>query len=253
MRENRLRKVWREGRTAVNGWLQVPSSFSAEVMAHAGWDSLTIDMQHGPLDYGSLVPMLQAISTTDTVPVVRVLWNDPGLIMRVLDAGCYAVICPMINTREEAEAFVGACRYPPEGYRSFGPYRATLYGGQDYTDHANEAVVTMAMIETQQALDNLDQILAVEGLDAVFVGPSDLGQSLGHGPGTDRGEPEVVEAIESVRTAAREHGLVAGIFTGSPEYASRMAGRGFQFVTISSDVRLMASAAAGAIAAFESE
>ena len=253
MRENRLREVWREGRTAVSGWLQVPSSFSAEVMAHAGWDSLTIDMQHGPVDYGSLVPMLQAISTTDTVPVVRVLWNDPGLIMRVLDAGCYAVICPMINTREEAEAFVGACRYPPEGYRSFGPYRATLYGGQDYTDHANEAVVTMAMIETQQALDNLDQILAVEGLDAVFIGPSDLGQSLGHGPGMDRGEPEVVEAIESVLTAAREHGLVAGIFTGTPEYASRMAGKGFQFVTISSDVRLMASAAAGAIAAFESE
>lgn len=253
MRENRLREVWREGRTAVNGWLQVPSSFSAEVMAHAGWDSLTIDMQHGPVDYGSLVPMLQAISTTDTVPVVRVLWNDPGLIMRVLDAGCYAVICPMINTREEAEAFVGACRYPPEGYRSFGPYRATLYGGQDYTDHANEAVVTMAMIETQQALDNLDQILAVEGLDAVFIGPSDLGQSLGHGPGMDRGEPEVVEAIEMVLTAAREHGLVAGIFTGSPEYASRMAGKGFQFVTISSDVRLMASAAAGAIAAFDSE
>ncbi len=253
MRENRLRKIWQEGRTAVNGWLQVPSPFSAEVMAHAGWDSLTIDMQHGPVDYKSLVSMLQAISTTETVPVVRVLWNDPGLIMRVLDAGCYAVICPMINTREEAEAFVGACRYPPEGYRSFGPFRATLYGGQDYTDHANETVVTMAMIETQQALENLEQILAVEGLDAVFVGPPDLGQNLGHGPGTDRSERAVVEAIESVLTAAREHGLVAGIFTGSPEYASRMAAKGFQFVTVSSDVRLMASAAAGAIAAFESE
>ena len=98
VRENRLRKIWQEGGTAVNGWLHVPSSFSAEVMAHAGWDSLTIDMQHGPVDYGRLVPMLQAISTTDTVPVVRVPWNDPGLIMRVLDAGCYAVICPMINT-----------------------------------------------------------------------------------------------------------------------------------------------------------
>jgi 4-hydroxy-2-oxoheptanedioate aldolase len=253
MRENRLRKIWQEGRTVVNGWLHVPSPFSAEVMAHAGWDSLTIDMQHGPVDYKSLVSMLQAISTTETVPIVRVPWNDPGLIMRVLDAGCYAVICPMINTSEEAEAFVGACRYPPEGYRSYGPYRATLYGGQDYTDHANETVVTMAMIETRQALDNLDQILTVEGLDAVFVGPSDLGQSLGYGPGTDRDEPEVVEAIDRVLSAARERGLAAGIFTGSPEYASRMAGKGFQFVTISSDVRLMASAAAGAIAAFESE
>jgi 4-hydroxy-2-oxoheptanedioate aldolase len=185
--------------------------------------------------------------------VVRVPWNDPGLIMRVLDAGCYAVICPMINTREEAEAFVGACRYPPEGYRSYGPYRAILYGGQDYTDHANETIVTMAMIETHEALENLQQILSVPGLDAVFVGPSDLGQSLGHGPGMDREEPEVVEAIDSVLAAARDGGLAAGIFTGSSEYASHMALKGFQFVTISSDVRLMASAAAGAIAAFESE
>jgi len=171
----------------------------------------------------------------------------------VLDAGCYAVICPMINTREEAEAFVGACRYPPEGYRSYGPYRATLYGGEDYTDHANETVVTMAMIETQGALDNLEEILSVQGLDAIFVGPSDLGQSLGHGPGMDRGEPEVVEAIERILAAGREHGLTTGIFTGSPEYASRMAQKGFQFVTISSDARLMASAAAGVIAALKGE
>ena len=253
MRENRLRKIWREGGTVVNGWLHVPSSFSTEVMAHAGWNSLTIDMQHGPVDYASLVPMLQAISTTDTVPVVRVPWNDPGLIMRVLDAGSYAVICPMINTREEAEAFVGACRYPPEGYRSYGPYRATLYGGEDYTDHANETVVTMAMIETQQALENLEEILSVRGLDAVFVGPSDLGQSLGHGPGMDRGEPEVVEAIERILAAAHEHDLATGIFTGTPEYASRMVEKGFQFVTISSDARLMASAAAGVLAALEGE
>jgi 4-hydroxy-2-oxoheptanedioate aldolase len=253
MRENRLKRIWREGGTVVNGWLHVPSSFSAEVMAHAGWDSLTIDMQHGPVDYESLVPMLQALSTTDTVPVVRVPWNDPGLIMRVLDAGCYAVICPLINTREEAEAFVGACRYPPEGYRSFGPYRATLYGGPDYTEHANETVVTMAMIETQEALDNLEEILSVEGLDAVFVGPSDLGQSLGYGPGTDRDEPEVAEAIERILAAAREHGLAAGIFTGTPEYASRMVEKGFRFVTISSDVRLMAAAAAAAVNALRGE
>ena len=253
MRENRLRKIWHEGGTVVNGWLHVPSSFSAEVMAHAGWDSLTIDMQHGPVDYASLVPMLQAISTTDTVPIVRVPWNDPGLIMRVLDAGCYAVICPMINTREQAETFVEAGRYPPEGYRSFGPYRATLYGGQDYTDHANETVVTMAMIETQRALDNLDEILDVKGLDAVFVGPSDLGQSLGYGPGMDRDEPAVVHAMEKVLAAANERGLAAGIFTGSPEYASRMVEKGFRFVTISSDARLMASAAAGVVAALKGE
>jgi 4-hydroxy-2-oxoheptanedioate aldolase len=251
VRENRLRNIWREGGVVANGWLHVPSSFSAEVMAHAGWDSLTIDMQHGPVDYGSLVPMLQAISTTDTVPVVRVPWNDPGLVMQVLDAGCYAVICPMINTREEA--FVGACRYPPAGYRSYGPYRATLYGGEDYAEGADETVVTIAMIETRGALENLEEILGVAGLDAVFVGPSDLGQSLGHGPGVDREEPEVVEAIDGVLAAARELGLAAGIFTGSSGYASRMVEKGFRFVNVSTDARLMAGAAAEVVADLKGE
>ena len=253
MRENRLKTIWREGGTIVNGWLHVPSSFSAEVMAHAGLDSLTIDMQHGPVDYGRLVPMLQAISTTDTVPVVRVPWHDPGLIMQVLDAGCYAVICPMISTRGQAESFVGACRYPPAGYRSYGPYRAALYGGEDYTDHADETIVTIAMIETREALDNLEGILDVTGLDAVFVGPSDLGQSLGYGPGVDREEPEVVEAMGRVLAAATERGLAAGIFTGSSGYASRMVEKGFSFVNVSTDVRLMAGAAAEIVAKLKGE
>ena len=253
MRENRLRAIWGEDGTVVNGWLHIPSSFSAEVMAHTGVDSLTIDMQHAPVDYASLVPMLQAISTTDTVPVVRVPWNDPGIIMRVLDAGAYAVICPMVDTREQAEAFVGACRYPPAGYRSFGPYRATLYGGEDYAEHADETVVTIAMIETRQALENLEGILDVDGLDAVFVGPSDLGQSLGYGPGPDREEPEVVEAIDSVLAAARGRGLAAGIFAGSPEHASRMVEKGFRFVNVSSDARLMAGATAEIVAQLKGE
>jgi len=253
VRENRLRTIWSEGGTVVNGWLHIPSSFSAEVMAHAGLDSLTIDMQHGPVDYGSLVPMLQAISTTDTVPIVRVPWHDPGLIMRVLDAGAYAVICPMVDTREQAETFVGACRYPPTGYRSYGPYRAALYGGGDYTEHADETVVTIAMIETREALENLDGILDVKGLDAVFVGPSDLGQSLGYGPGPDREEPEVVEAIDGVLAAARDRGLAAGIFTGSYEHASRMVEKGFRFVNVSTDAQLMAGAAAEVVAQLKGE
>jgi 4-hydroxy-2-oxoheptanedioate aldolase len=253
LRENRLRTIWSEGGTVVNGWLHVPSSFSAEIMAHSGYDSLTIDMQHGPMDYGDLVPMLQAISTTDTVPVVRVPWHDPGLIMQVLDAGCYAVICPMVNTREQAESFVGACRYPPSGYRSYGPYRAALYGGEDYTEYADETIVTIAMIETREALYNLDDILGVTGLDALFVGPSDLGQSLGYGPGVDREEPEVVEAIDRVLAAARDRGLIAGIYTGSTEYASRMVEKGFGFVNVSTDAQLMAGAAAEAVAELRGE
>ena len=123
MRENRLKEIWSEGGTVVNGWLQVPSSFSAEVMAHAGYDSLTVDMQHGPVDYESLVPMLQAISTTDTVPVVRVPWNDPGLIMRVLDAGCYAVICPMINTRRGGRGLRRGLPLPPFRIPQLRPFQ----------------------------------------------------------------------------------------------------------------------------------
>jgi 4-hydroxy-2-oxoheptanedioate aldolase len=247
VRENRVRSIWRGGGVVLNGWLHVPSSFSAEVMAHAGWDSLTIDLQHGPPDVGGVIPMFQAISTTDVVPFARVNWNDPGTIMKILDAGCYGVICPMIEGREDAEAFVGACRYPPDGYRSYGPFRANLYGGPDYAANANETVVTMAMIETREALEDLDGILNVPGLDGIFVGPSDLGQSLGLGPGMDREEPELAEAIDRVVGSARERGLGAGIFTGSTEYAGRMIDKGFNFINVSSDVRLMADAASAAV------
>ena len=148
-------------------------------MAHAGFDSLTVDMQHGLSHFESAVPMFQAISTTDTVPLARVPWNEPGIIMKLLDAGCYGIICPMINSADEAAAFVGACRYPPHGYRSYGPTRAALYAGADYAAHANEEVLTLAMIETKAGLENLEAIVQTPGLDAVYVGPADLSQSLG--------------------------------------------------------------------------
>ena len=247
MRENRVRTIWGDGGVVLNGWLHVPSPFAVEVMAHAGYDSLTVDMQHGPPDIGSVIPMLQAISTTPVVPFARVGWNEPGTIMKLLDAGCYGIICPMIEGRDDAEAFVGACRYPPEGYRSYGPFRANLYGGPDYAQNANETVVTMAMIETREALEDLESILSVPGLDAVFVGPSDLGQALGFGPGMDREEPKMVEAMDRVVGSARERGLGAGIFTGSAEYAARAIEKGFNFVNVSSDARLMADAASTAV------
>ena len=247
MRENRVKSIWGEGGAVLNGWLHVPSPFSVEAMAHAGYDCLTIDLQHGAPDVGDVIPMLQAISTTETVPFARVNWNDPGTTMKLLDAGCYGIICPMIEGRKDAEAFVAACRYPPDGYRSYGPFRANLYGGPGYAEGANETVVTMAMIETREALEDLDGILAVPGLDAVFVGPSDLGQSLGFGPGMDREEPALVETIDGIVGAARERGLAAGIFTGSTESAARMIEKGFNFVNVSSDVRLMADAASAAV------
>jgi 4-hydroxy-2-oxoheptanedioate aldolase len=241
MRENRLRAIWKSGGAAVNGWLAIPSSFSAETMAHQGWDALTIDLQHGVVDYQAMVPMLQAISTTPTVPVVRVPWLEPGILMKTLDAGAYAVICPMVNTREDAQKFVAFTSYAPRGTRSYGPIRALLYGGPDYPEHADATVVRFAMIETAQALDNLDAIVSVEGLDAVYIGPADLALSLGCKPDFDHPEPKAAQAIDHVLARARAHGIVAGIHNGTPDGALARIGKGFQFVTIGSDARLLAA------------
>ena len=190
MRENKLKTLWKNGGVAVNGWLGIPSSASAESMARCGWDSLVVDMQHGLVDYTDAVPMLQAISQTDATPMVRVPWNMPDIIMKSLDAGAYGIVCPMINTPAECEEFIQNCRYAPRGRRSFGPIRAVMYGGADYWKYANETILTIAMIETQQALDNLDAILKTDGLDAIYVGPSDLGLSLGFQPRPDPTDAE---------------------------------------------------------------
>ncbi len=241
MRENRLRTLWSQDQAAVNGWLTIGDSFAAETMAHAGWDSLTIDMQHGLIDTTALVPMLQAISTTATVPVVRVPWLEPGILMKVLDAGAYAVICPMVNTREDAQKLVAWTNYAPRGTRSYGPVRAALYGGADYFEHANATVVRFAMIETAQALDNLDAILSVEGLDAIYIGPSDLSISLGCKPSFDELEPKAAQAVEHILARARHHGVVAGMHNGGPAAARARIAKGFRFVTVSSDARLLAA------------
>jgi 4-hydroxy-2-oxoheptanedioate aldolase len=243
MRANPLRERWASGGAIVNGWLAIPSSFSAEVMAHQGWDSLTVDLQHGVVDYQAMVPMLQAISTTATVPVVRVPWLEPGILMKTLDAGAYGVICPMVNTREDAQKLVAYTHYAPMGARSFGPIRALLYGGADYPRHANQTIVTFAMIETAKALDNLDDILSVEGLDAIYIGPSDLSLALGCNPTFDDVDPKAAEAIDHILARAKAHGVVAGIHNGAPESALKRIAKGFQFVTIGSDARLMAAGA----------
>ncbi len=241
MRPNRLRQLWAEGRAAINGWLAVASSFSAETMAHQGWDTLTIDLQHGVVDYPAMVGMLQAISTTATVPLVRVPWLEPGILMKTLDAGAYGLICPMVNTRDDAARFVACTTYAPRGTRSFGPVRGLLYGGPDYPQHADATIVRFAMIETAQALDHLDQILSVEGLDAVYIGPSDLSLALGCRPVFDEVDPPVTEAIAHILARARAHGVKAGIHNGVPEGAAARVAMGFDFVTVSSDARLMAA------------
>ena len=251
MRENRLRTLWQQNKTAVNGWLAIPSSFSAEVMAHQGWDTLTVDMQHGVIDYAQMVTMLQAISTTPTVPIVRVPWLEPGIIMKSLDAGAYGVICPMINSREDAQRLVSYTHYAPRGTRSFGPVRANLYGGADYLSKANDTVVVFAMIETRQALDHLDDILSVEGLDAVYIGPSDLSMVLGCRPVFDDVDPPVAQAIAHILARAKAHGLRAAVHNGLPEVAKARAAMGFDLVTLSSDARILTNTSQQLLAAMK--
>jgi len=249
VRENTLRTIWARGEAVVNGWLSIPSAFSAEVMAHQGFDSLTVDMQHGVVDYQVAVTMLQAVSTTPVIPLARVPWNDPGRLMKILDAGVYGVICPMISTRAQAEALVAACKYPPRGYRSFGPVRASLYAGSDYGDRADDDIVVMPMIETAEALKNLDAILSVPGVAAIYVGPADLSLALGCKPRLDQTDPPVVEAQQMIAEACKRHGVVAGIHNATAAYALRMIAAGYQFVTLASDSRFLAAKAAEEVAA----
>ena len=247
MRQNAIKKTLAGGGRVLNAWLAIPSSYSAELMAHQGWDSVTIDLQHGPVDFQAAVGMLQAISTTQSVPMARVPWNDPALIMKLLDAGAYGLICPMINTKAEAEAFVAAARYPPLGHRSFGPNRAVQYGGADYWQHANEEVMLLAMIETATALENLDQILSVRGLDGTYIGPSDLSLSLGRSPTLDPTDEGVFAAMKTIREKTRQKGLVAGVHTDSAQTALKRYNEGFQLCTVLNDARLLMLAAQAAV------
>jgi len=248
MRKNELRRLLAGGSTVLNGWLSLANSYSAELMAHQGFDSVTIDLQHGAVDYQSAVAMLQAISTTAAVPMVRVPWNEPILTLKLLDAGAYGVICPMINSKAQAEAFVDACRYPPRGSRSFGPNRAVLYGGADYWRHANEEILLFAMVETREALNNLEAIVSVDGLDGIYVGPSDLSLSMGKvPPSLDPQDEEVVGAIKQIAYTTRQRGKFAGVHTDGAKTAIRRFGDGYQLCTILNDARLLANAAAAAV------
>ena len=249
MRQNNIKRIWADGGHAVNGWLAIANSFSAEMMAHENFDSLTVDMQHGMVDFQAAVSMLQSISTRDVTPLARVPWNDPASIMKILDAGAYGIVCPMINNREECERFVGACRYVPRGYRSFGPARGLLYGGGDYAQAANDTIISFAMIETAEALAKLDEIMTVEELDAIYIGPADLAISLGHPPAAVPEIPEVLSAIDDILAAAKRNDVVAGIHCGSGKMANEMYKKGFQFCTLMNDARLMSSGAKTEIAA----
>jgi 4-hydroxy-2-oxoheptanedioate aldolase len=248
VRKNKLKEIFKQGGSAINGWLQIPNSFTAELMANQNWDSLTLDMQHGVIDYSHAISMFQAISTTNVVPLARVNWNEPGQIMKILDAGAYGIICPMVSNRKEAENFVQACMYPPRGYRSYGPIRGLVYGGPDYADEANNEILKFAMIETKESLDNLDEIMQTPGLDGIYIGPADLSLAIGEKPSFDKPEGDpVYEVIMKILEHAKKNKIIAGIQNGQPEYADKMIKKGFQLVTIGTDQRLMIAAAKNAL------
>ena len=244
MKQQTLRDCWAKEKGAINAWCSIPSAVTAEMMSMNDFDSITIDMQHGLVDYTNAMPMMQVISATEVVPLARVNWNEPGQIMKILDAGCYGIICPMVSNRKEAERFVQACKYPPDGYRSFGPVRGLIYGGPDYADHANDEILKMAMIETKEALENLDEIMSTPGLDGIYIGPADLSLAIGEKPGFDKGEDtKAYSEILRILEHAKKNNIFAGIHNGSTDYAKKMIEKGFQFVTVGADSRFISAGA----------
>ena len=238
------------GKAAVNGWLAIPSGFSAEVMAQCGWDSVTVDLQHGVQDYLSMVQCFQAMQGHPITPLVRVPWNEPGIIGKCLDGGAMGIICPMVNNAAEARALADACLYPPAGKRSNGPIRAAMYGeASSYQATANDEILVVPMIETQQGIDNIEEILSVPGISGIYIGPSDMGLALGLVPTLDREEPVILEIYDKLLSACKKHRKFAGIHNGTASYAARMMQLGFQFCTIANDSGLMARAAREAVAA----
>ena len=246
---NKLKARLDAGKACINGWLAIPSGFSAEVMAGCGWDSVTVDQQHGVQDYQSMVQCFQAMDKHPITPLTRVPWNEPGIIGKALDGGAWGIICPMVNNAAEAKALADACLYPPIGKRSNGPIRAAAYGVMSsYQSTANDNVLVFPMIETQEGIDNIDAILTVPGISGIYIGPSDMGLSLGMIPILDREEPRILEIYATLLASCKKHGKFAGIHNGSASYAARMVKMGFQLCTIMNDSGLMAKAAKEAVA-----
>lgn len=249
---NKVKEIWARGGTAIGGWLSIPSGFAAEVMAKAGYDALTVDMQHGVQDYQSLVACFQAIPPQGPLPMVRIPWREPGVIGKVLDAGAGGIICPMVNSAQEAKELVSFMRYPPLGARSHGPIRVGAYGeAGTYYKTANQDMICMPMIETEEAVKNINAIVDVPGVDAVYVGPGDLGFSIGLPPKIDREEPEIMKFYELILRACERRGIYAGLHNSSPAYAIRMMKMGFRFLVLGSDSGVLLRAATSDVKAVD--
>ena len=247
MRANRVRELLYADKPAFGTFMGLGSALGAEQLAHVGFDWLVIDQEHGPIDATLTQSLLQAISTTDTVPLIRVPENGVW-INRALDAGAYGVIVPMVSTKEDAEAAVRAAKYPPLGARGIGGSRTRLYGGNDYVLHANEEILLIAEIESKTGVENAREILGTKGIDAYFIGPGDLCASLGLPHTWDPDYPEYWAAIEKIRQAGVATGKPGGIHT-SAQRVAQMVEKGYRFIALGFDISFMATAASAALQA----
>ena len=248
MRKNVVKEKLRRGEPCIGTWITTGNPLVAEVLAHSGFDWLTVDMEHNAIDMDSLLSCFYAIGTTDTVPFVRVPWNDPQVLKRVLDIGAYGVVVPNIKSPEEAELAVQACRYPPEGFRGVGGVRGRLYGGADYVEKANEEIAVALMIEHTDAVRRIAEICNVPGIDALFVGPNDLAKSLGVPGGYDNAHVDHKAAVAQVLETGKRFNIPVGIHCAGAEEVNRRIEEGFVLLAIASDSRFLASAAQGATA-----
>lgn len=234
---------------AVVAWLVSPDTLAAEQVARAGYAAVVLDQQHGALGEDETLRMLQALTLAGAPAIVRVAWNLPHLVMKALDLGAWGVIAPMLEGPEDVERLVRACRYPPLGERSYGPTRGAALADAYMPALANAEVVPIAMIETRSAFERIDEILAVEGLGAVFVGPADLSQALGGPPGADFEAGPAVAAVARIAERAQAHGVPAGIYCRSLTGAQRMLALGYGFVAVGSTLDLIAEGSRALLAA----
>ena len=242
-----LREKLSAGEETLGFWLSIPGFMGAEIVARQPVDYVCIDTQHGVIDYLASASMIQAIELADGTPIVRVPWNEPGIIGKTLDAGAHGVIVPMVNTREQAEAVVASSRYVPNGSRSWGPVMA----GQRHPEQrawADATIAVIPMIETREAISNLDEILTVPGVDAVYVGPADLSISLGLEPHGNVDESPLDEALTTIVAACERHGVTPGIHcTGA--LTQRRRDQGFRMITVTSDALALRAGYASELAA----
>jgi 4-hydroxy-2-oxoheptanedioate aldolase len=240
----RLRDLWSQDRPAVGLWSSLADPVVAELVAATDFDYVCLDLQHGLATFSELPALLQAMRAADRAPVVRVPWNDPASVMRAIDTGAAAVVVPMVNSADDARRAASACRFPPTGGRSWGPMWGDVRAdGALLPKEQDDAVLCIVMVETQAGVDALDDIVAVPGVDAVYIGPNDLALGCGHGRSTYRDSADVDGLIQHVVDACRRAGVVAGLHCSDVEMAVHWAGRGVRMLTAATDTTLLRRAA----------